>query len=488
MVKWIERQTAVKSRFLGCFMGKPSIESALSSSGRLDRCLTRYFGGNTMDYRQVLSLLFPLLIDQAFLVSMNLFNTSIISNSGLEAVSAVNMVDSINIFVMNIFVALATGGTILVAQYKGRGQNEMLPAAMASSVSTIVGSSSLVAIFMIALSRPLLSLLFGAADPAVMDNARIYLMGSALSYIGFAVMEAVCGALRGLGETRLSLKLTLLMNFTYLGLNFILVTILDFGIWGMVIALVIARFLAALLSILHLVRADAEYRVSFVRLFHIDISMTKRILAIGMPFASEQMFFNGGKILTQTYIVGMGTLAMATNAITNSVTALFMIPANTFALAIVTIVGRCIGHQDIQQARRSVKSFLWLTSLSFVFSGLVILPFLQYIVSIFGPTENILNQIYLITYVNTAAQGLLWAGSFLVPAALRAAGDIKFTSLTGMITMWTVRVILSYVLGVACGFGVFGIWVAMELEWAVRCVVFLVRFKTKRWYAHRIID
>src|SRR5665648_625663 len=102
---------------------------------RADGFFTRHFSGETLDYRQIISIILPLLIDQAFLVCMNLVNTAMISSSGLAAVSAVNMVDSVNVFLINVFIAVATGGTVVVAQYTGRGNQKMVPKAVAGSVS-----------------------------------------------------------------------------------------------------------------------------------------------------------------------------------------------------------------------------------------------------------------------------------------------------------------------------------------------------------------
>lgn len=458
-----------------------------SVSGRADRFLTRHFSGGTMDYKQIFSLIFPLFIDQAFIVCMNLFNTSMISSSGLDAVSAVSMVDSVNTFLMYIFVAVATGGTIIVAQLKGRGSLKEVPRAISGSVTAVLILAATISVAVVVAAPLLLDWIFGKAEAAVIENAKIYLIGCAVSYVFFAMMESVSAVLRGLGETRSSLVLTLVMNGLYVMLNFFLINVFDLGIVGMVISLISARMIAALVSVFFLIRKRNPYRLQITKIFCLDLSIIRHSFKLGMPFAAEQMFFNGGKILTQTFIVGMGTLALATNAITSSVVALFMIPANTFSLSIITIVGQCIGRKDLDQARRMIRSFMVLTSLSYVFLGLILLPFLPGIVSIFGPTQSILEDIYQIIYINTIAQAILWAPSFLVPSALRAGGDARFTSVVSMLSMWLFRVVLGYLLGVVLGWGVPGIWFAMEAEWGVRGFVFMIRLKGQRWYSHKVI-
>lgn len=455
---------------------------------RSDRFLSRHFSGETLDYRQIAALIFPLFIDQAFIVCMNLFNTSMISSSGLDAVSAVSMVDSVNIFLMYIFVAVATGGTIIVAQLKGRGSVSEVPRAISGSVTAVLLLAAAISVAVVVSAPLILKWIFGGAEAAVFENAKVYLIGSAVSYVFFAMMEAVSASLRGLGETRASLVLTLVMNGLYVVMNYFLINLFHLGIVGMVISLITARVVAAFVSVFFLIRKRNPYRMKITKIFCFDLSIIRRSFTLGMPFAAEQMFFNGGKILTQTFIVGMGTLALATNAITSSVVALFMIPANTFGLAIITIVGQCIGRKDLKQAKKMIRSFMVLTSVSFVFLGLVILPFLPGIVSIFGPAESIKGDIYQIIYINTIAQAILWAPSFLVPSALRAGGDATFTSVVSMLSMWLFRVVLGYILGVVLGWGVPGIWFAMEAEWGVRGIAFMIRSKGNHWYSHKVID
>lgn len=110
----------------------------------LERLMERHFSCDTMDWHQVFAILFPLLVDQAFLVVLNLLNTAMISSSGVEAVSAVNMVDSLNNFLMNVFIAVATGGTVVVAQYQGHGDRQMVNRAGAQALAASVLLSAVI--------------------------------------------------------------------------------------------------------------------------------------------------------------------------------------------------------------------------------------------------------------------------------------------------------------------------------------------------------
>ncbi|OBZ16449.1 MATE family efflux transporter [Bacillus sp. FJAT-26390] len=449
--------------------------------------LDKYFSGESMDYRQILALFFPILIDQAFIVGLNLVNTAMISSSGVGAVSAVNMVDSLNIFLINVFVAVATGGTVVVAQYKGNGNNQMVSRATAGSITSVSMIALGIGLLIIAFHNPLLQLLFGSATPEVMASARTYLIGSSISFLGIAIVQAVCGALRGIGKSRASLFLSLIMNVLYVLLNILFINYLHMGVLGMTIAINIARFAGAACALYYLFKMDATLHIRIRDLFHIPISMLKKILFIGLPFAAEQMFFNGGKLLTQVFIVSMGTYAIATNAIASSLAGVFQIPAAALSIMVVTVVGQCIGRGNVADARKFMKSFLWLGALFLTAIGLILMPFFSLLVGLFSPPAEIIDDIFWVLLMTVIVQIPLWSISFILPSALRAAGDARFTSISSMLSMWLFRVILGYVLGVTLGMGIFGVWLAMNCEWGVRGAVFLWRFRGDKWYKHKLI-
>lgn len=455
---------------------------------RKQRFLDRHLSGESINHRQIVALFIPILIDQACLLSLNLVNTAMISSSGVAAVSAVNMIDSLNVFLIGVFIALSTGGTVVVAQYKGSGNGPMVSKAVASTVAAVSLLALCVSLVVAFFHQPMLSLLFGAASEDVMANAQSYLVGSSVSFVGIAIVEAVCGALRGIGKTRESMVLSLFMNLSYVLLNVVFINLLDMGVLGMTISVNISRYLAAACAIYFLVKLDTNLQFRIRDTLHWNMAMLKKILFIGLPFAAEQMFFHGGKLLTQVFIVSLGTYAIATNAICSSLAMVSQIPANAMAITLVTVVGQCVGSRNIDDARKFTKSFLWLASLSFVLTGGIMVALFQPMIGLFHPPADIVNDIFIVMLINLIAQIPLWSTSFIMPSALRAAGDSKFTSVVSMLSMWLFRIVLGYLLGIVLEMGIIGVWLAMNCEWGVRGSIFLWRFLGKKWYQHRLID
>lgn len=449
--------------------------------------MNKYFTGKTLDFRQIIAIIIPIFVDQAFIILMALLNTAMIASSGVAAVSAVSMVDSINIFLVNVFVAVATGGTVIVAQYKGSGNEEMVSKSATQAITAVAILSIVICGLVITFHTPILNLLFGKAEAEVFENARVFLIGSCISYPFIAIFQAVTGVLRGVAETKACLGLSLIMNLTYLGLNILLITVFDMGIMGLVISMITARVLGMFISMYYLIKINQTLKYKIKEALKLDFSILKRIMAIGIPFAAEQMFFNGGKLLTQTFIVQLGTLAITVNAISGSISLLFQIGGSALSIAVVTVVGQCIGNGSIPDARKFIKSFMGLSTAFFILVAVIIIPLFPFIVGLFSPPAEIVPDIFALTLLIAITQPIFWSISFILPSALRAAGDSNFTSLTSLLSMWVLRVFLGYFLGITLGLGIMGVWIAMVTEWSVRGVIFWYRFRGDKWYRRKLI-
>ena len=449
--------------------------------------LARFFSGEGMSYRDVFSLLLPVVVDQFFLIGFNFINTAMISSSGAAAISAVNIVGSLNVLLVQLFTSIALGGTVLIAQYYGQKNYKMIGKMVNGGVYATVLVATTAALLFMLLHRPILALLFGAASPAVIHGARIYMIGILFSYVGESTIEGVNGCLRGIGRTKVSLQLSLLMNTIYLLFNFLFVTFMHLGVFGLTLSLNISRYSIAVLVIVTLYRNRAHFGLNFKTLRHIDWGLTKRVLKVSVPFAAESTFFNGGKIIMQMMIVTLGTAMIAANAIASSWIQLSEIIPNALSVALVPIVGQCIGRNNINDAKKLTKSFLGLGTLAFLAVDLGLLPFFSIGMRLFAPAPATIPIIFHIYLVVIGMHALFWSSSFVLPSALRAAGDAKFTTVVSLISMWSFRIGFGYLIGIVLGYGIFGIFVVMSSEWAIRAIVFQLRFHGGRWYRNKLI-
>lgn len=447
----------------------------------------KQFTGKTMNAKQIFSLIIPIFIDSAFIVLISILNTAMISSSGVAAVSAVSVVDSLNIFIVSVFIAIATGGTVIVAQYFGGRNPEQASRAASQAISAIAVISISLCILIILFHSQLLQLLFGSADADVLANAKLFLIGSSISYPFFAIYQSIVGVLRGVSETKACLFLSVILNLTYFVLNILFITVMDLGVLGLAISYIVSRVLGASIAVFYLFKMCHTLNVKLKDVFKPQLALLKKIMFIGLPFAAEQLFFNGGKLLTQTFIVQLGTLSITVNAISNSLSLLFQVGGSTLSVAIVTVVGQCIGRREIDDARKFIRSFLWMSCAFFVVITAVLLAIFPSLVGLYNPPSEIVPDIFQLIIIISVAQPLFWSLSFILPSAMRAAGDSTFISIVSLLTMWLFRVILGYILGITLQFGLVGVWIAMVAEWGIRGAVFYMRFRGDKWYRHKLV-
>lgn len=468
-----------------CILSESSDEVTLSNN--LKNLTNKYLSSDNISAKSVFQLIIPILVDQAFILGMSSISVAMISSTGAEAISAVNNIDAINNFVSGTIIAVATGGTVVVSQYFGSKNSGKVSKAIATTMSITFILAFIVSLLLFLFRYPLVTSLFKSESSTELNYSFTYLSGNCVSFCGFAMMQAVSSSLRGIGKSKQTLYLSLIMNLTNIFLCAVFIMGLHMSIIGLVLAGIISRYLGAACSFIYMTRFVTEIKLDKKELIKISVKMVKTIFAIAVPFAIEQIFFNGGKLIVQTFVSQLGMLATTTNGICTSIMCLFQIPGNALFLSIVTVVGICIGNKEIPEARKFIKSFIGLGVISSLIVCAVICALLPLLVKAYSAPASIIGNIYKITFLTCAFQVIFWSCSFVLPSGLRAAGDAKFSSFAAMLTMWFVRVVCGYLFGITFKMGIVGIWLAMNSEWAVRAVVFTLRFKGKKWYSKQII-
>ncbi|OTN75471.1 hypothetical protein A5886_000541 [Enterococcus sp. 8G7_MSG3316] len=459
------------------------IKTALHHSGNW---LKNVYSGQDIAYPFILALVLPVILDQFFLVSFNFVNTAMISSAGTEAVSAVSMVGSLHFFLVNTFTAVGLGGTVLMAQYFGKKEHKQLSKVCSGTVYGAVFVACSVSILIAVFHQGILQLLFGQAEPLVLENAKIYLLGLLASYPLQAVVEGTNGSLRGIGRTKSSLKLSLLMNFVYIVFNILFLHVLGLGMIGLISSLLISRLIGMLFAVYTLRINRGLFLLKKDDFLHIRLQVISKVLKISIPFAAESLFFNGGKIIIQTMIVSFGTNVIATNAIASSWIQISEIIPSALATSLVPIVGQSIGRDNIADAKKFTKALVLTGMVAFLVVDLSLLPFFSFGMRLFNPPAVIVPAIYRLYLIAIVMHFLTWSIGFILPAALRAAGDANFTTIASLLSMWIFRIGMGYLAGIVLGYGLTGIYVVMTIEWGVRGLIFLLRFRGNKWYQHTL--
>ena len=432
-------------------------------------------------------LILPLIVEQFLAVTIGMADTIMVASTGEAAMSSVSLVDAINILLINIFSALATGGAIVASQYLGREDNKR--ANVAAKQLLLVTTAMSVFIMAVCLigRNPILDLIFGKIEPEVMDNCRVYFFWSALSYPFLAVYNAGAALYRSMGNSKVSMLTSTLMNAINIAGNALLIFGFHMGVAGAAIASLFARMVGAVLITCllrfkpHVIQLEAVFKLDF------QPEMIKNILKFGVPTGLENGMFQIGRLMTQGLVATFGLTATTANAIGMSLSAFPQIPGTAIGLAMVTVVGQCIGARRQEEAKRYTLKLTGLAYLAMGALNLVMLALLPVVIGIYNPspaTAALARELMLYCIACTI---LLWPASFVLPNGLRAAGDVRFTMTVSIVSMWAFRIGASYLLVYSFDMGLLGIWVAMFIDWVVRAAFFVARYRGSKWLTKRVV-
>ena len=450
--------------------------------------LEKHFSSTMFTYKEILDMLFPLILDMFFINAINMLTTSMISSSSQASVAAVSMINPVTTLVLCLLNAIAAGGTVVVAQYKGKGIQSKINEASGHTLLITVGISLIICTFMIIFASPIVHILYGNAEPLVISKSVQYLAGSSVSLIIYSLYSAVFAIFRGLGETKICLNLTVYINVSYFIFSYIFINILKLDIQGTIIALILARLLGSFVSIYHLfLKKNRMLYLKVKEVFAFNMQILRSMLKISIPFGSEQLFFYGGSILVQKYMVALGTASIAANAIGTSLFSLaFAAPIAVGNLA-TTVIGQCVGADKRDLARWYGKKLIWLSTGLLLISLVIFIPLIPWLMGFFNPEPNTIPLITRLLWIAIIPMPLFWPMSNVMPYTLRSAGDATYSSIVSLITMWLIRVGAGYIAAVPMGYGVEGVWVCMSLEWVLRTFLFWLRFRGKSWLSKQTI-
>ena len=432
--------------------------------------------------KDILRMSGPLLIETMMTTFLGFITSLMVGNISSAAISAVSYVNTITDLVVALLTAIGTGASVVIAQQIGARKYEEAKQASGQTFLLGVLLGTLVMVVLLVLIKPLMLFLLGAAEQAVYDCAFQYFLFSVLSYPFQAVVTISSGILRGSGNTKPGMLLSLLMNLVNVGVGLLLIYGLRFGFIGAGIGLLVARITGAVFGVFLLRRVDTRYAIGKIpRRF--DPAVQKQLLRIGIPVAVEGLLFNGGRFLTQTYCVYMGTAQMAANALCNSVVGLAVIPGTALGLVSTTVVGMDVGAGRPDCARRDMRFLLRLAMGISLVACTAVYLLLPWILGAFGAEPEVFQITLPCMQLITLASPIIWTLGFVTPYGLKGAGDIVYTTVTALVSMFLFRVFLGYVLGIRLQMYTYGVQVAMIIDWVARAALYYRRFLGKRWLA-----
>lgn len=425
-------------------------------------------------------LIGPLIIEQILAVTVGMVDTMMVSSAGEAATSGVSLVDMINNLIINLFAAVATGGAVVASQFLGQ-RNRKKACEAAEQLIMITGLISVgIMVLCLVFRRGFLNLLYGGIEADVMRNAVIYLVLSALSYPFLAIYNSCASLFRSMGNSKISMHVSVIMNIINVIGNSIFIFGMNMGVAGAALGSLISRVVACVMLFMLLKKQELEIHIGTGKLGW-NGGMIKKILHIGIPGGIENSIFNLGRVLVVGIIATFGTVQIAANAVANNLDNMGVLPGQAMNLAMITVIGRCVGAGDFEQADYYTKKMMKITYLvNGMFCAAVILT-MPLTTGLYALSGETLQLAMILVTIHNGFAILLWPASFTLGNVLRAANDVKFPMCVAILSMLICRIGLSYVIGVGMGLGAIGVWIAMVVDWIVRVSCFVGRYKSGRW-------
>lgn len=420
-------------------------------------------------------LLLPLIVEQLLAVLVGMADVVMVAAVGETAVSGVSLVDSISILIIQMLAALATGGSVVCAQYIGKKQPENACEAAGQLILVTTMVSVVIAVIALIGNRHLLAMIFGKVENSVMENAQIYFWLSALSYPFLAVYNSCAALYRAMGNSKVSMYASLVMNAINIAGNAICVFGLHMGVEGVGIPTLVSRAFAAILMLFLIQRPQNVIRIRNLQELRFNGRMIKDILKVGVPNGMENTMFQFGKLFLQSLVSSLGTVAIASYAVASNLVTFEYLVGNAIGLGIITIVGQCVGAGEWEQAKQYTKKLVLVNYAALVVICSLMILFRNQVVGIYNLSPEATRTSAEMLFAHSLAM-VVWPLAFTIPYSLRASFDAPFTMYVSVASMWIFRIASAYFFVKVLNLGVMGVWYGMYIDWVFRGLLFVNRF------------
>ncbi len=437
--------------------------------------------------KRLASMIIPLMIEHLLQMVVGIADTMMVSYAGEATVSGVSLDTMIYTIFIYLFTALGTGGAVVVSQYIGHGEKKNSDHA-ASQIYFIAGVVSIVAMaFMLVVGRGLLGIMYPTVDPEVMDACRTYLWIVTLSFPANALYNAGTALYRSMGRTRTTMYVSFGMNLLNVAGNAIGIFVLHAGAAGVAWPTTISWYFAAIVMTALCTRKEADVTLSISDALKPDRQMITRISRIAAPNAVENTLFQLARVLLGTLTATFGTAHIAANGIGQTIWSLSASMCVVMNPISTTVIGQCMGAGDIEAVEWYMKKIVRLSLLLSTFWNFFILALTPLILPLYSVSAETKHLLWIVVIIHNVFASFAQPFSHPLSAGIRATGDARFTMWASIFSTIVCRTLLSFILGLWMKLGVIGIAIAMGLDWCIKGVICVLRWRSGKWKSFKVI-
>ena len=437
--------------------------------------------------KHIMLFMMPILFEQLMVAGLVFADTYMVSFVGETAVAGVALVSRIDNFVKQFLVALAQGGSVVLSQYIGASDRENSELSLKTNIRIVFLIGICVMLIMTVFKNSILSFLFGGADANVIEMSIKYFKFTVLSYPLIALYNAGSASFRAMGESKIPFAASVTMMLINILLKYIFIFHLNMGVVGAALSTLIAMGFIGIILILMMRSHQNKVRLKGLFSPELKLNLAKKILGISLPNGIENGMFQLGALAIAGLVSGLGTAAIAADALARSISPIMYCVGTSFNMTIIVFIGRCMGAGKPDDAEFYTKHILKLDYICTFLNGVIFMAILPYLIHKFNVSADAMSEAYKIMVLYTICSVFLYPVSFALPSALRGTGDTKFVMYASVLSMFLFRIGAAYIFVNVFKMGVFGTWVAMVSDWVIRTVIFVIRFKNGKWKENKVV-
>lgn len=435
--------------------------------------------------KNLLYLFIPLVIEQGLEYLVGFADSLMVAKVGEAAVSGVSLVDFVMALLISIFTALATGGGAITGQYLGSKKDNEANQSALQMMKVTFYLSIVITLIIFVFKNSILHLLFGSISSDVYHHAMTYLNVVVLSIPFLAIYNGGAAIFRTMNNSKLPMQIMLAMNIVNVIGNALCVFILKMGVEGIAIPTLVSRVGAALL-ILYFSKKTTIHLSQLMNI-KINSNMIEKILNIGIPFGIENSMFYLGRLIVLSIVSLFGTASIAANSVGGTLVMFQVLPGTAINLGLTSIISRCIGANDYDQAKYYTKKINRWMHISFIISTVIILLLMPLIMSFYNLSSRATSYVWQIIILHGIMMTLIWPYGYMLPIIFRSSGDAKFPMIVSIISMVICRILFSYILAVIFNMGMMGTWYAMFLDWIVKAIIYTYHYIKGKWMNYQVV-
>lgn len=439
--------------------------------------------------KALVGLTIPVILDALLGIIAGMVDSAMVSSAGEAAVSAVSLVDAINILFISVFSSIAVGGSVVTTQYVGSRNYKQACVSANQLFYAGTAISAVLMVVMLCLEETLLRLIYGNIEPVVFDNAVTYFSITLLGYPFSAMGNASTAVLRSMGKNRQAVSTSITFNIVNVIGNAVLIYGFDMGVAGAAISTTFSRVVFAAMGLILAHRKKLSVHFSGLLRFRLDFDVMRRVLRIGLTNGMEGGLFHVGKIMISSLVASFGTVFIAANSVSGTINNIGWTIVGSFGTVLLTVVGQCVGAGELEQAKAYFRKILAAASLAMVamFGTVFLLRHQLVRLFDFGP-ESLETAAYYTGVSALFSIVSVYSFSFVPMNAFRAAGDIRYAVSLSLISMFVFRVASCYVINwLFPQLGLMCVYVGMGLDWLFRSVMNIWRYRSGKWMHKRLI-